>query len=306
MRVLGVRCDQLAEFVRPSSDALKIRELNDPDSDTGVDPFMIPEGLWSLRQLSRLSGASVATVKAALIRQGISVRQFPRVITPALITDIQSRARAGESSKTIASALNISLSSVNRTIRIDPAAQRSRSARWFEGHRARRRAAFLACMKEKTSRGCPDYMWLYRNDRDWLRTIIAENPSARASRVSRVDWEDRDQKLSVRIFECGAFLRSCPGKPRLISVAVIGRELSATDDFEKHLHHLPLCGAALAAIRETPHEFLERRLRWAINVSRLKGTSLAPSRLQRLIGLKNRTPSFNRLRLKLLAERMGL
>ncbi|WP_454838513.1 TnsD family Tn7-like transposition protein [Pseudomonas mohnii] len=305
MRILGLQCDQLAGVDRPPSEALKVRERDDPVSDSSFGHFVIPEGSWSLRQLSRLNGASVGAIKTALIRQGIAVRQFPRVVTPALIADIQNRATAGESSTAIASVLDISPSSVNRAIRIDPAVQRCRSAHRFEERRAQNRGAFLADIKEKMPRGCPDYMWLYRNDRDWLRTIIAESHAARALRVPRVDWEDRDQKLSARIFECAALLRSRPGKPRRISVAMIGSELSATDDFEKRLHHLPQCDAALTAIRDTPHGFLERRLRWAISESLLRGTSLAPSRLQRLIGLKNRNPLFDRLRLKLLADDVG-
>lgn len=304
MRMLGLRFHDLVTLERSPVVPVPVDHgVVRSEEKNGLEHMVFPAVPFSLRALAAVTGRSVGTVKTEALRRGLAVREFPRELLPHLIDDIRAMATTGASIAEIASRFSLSDASIYRAIRTDTETYGRRSVAKLEHRREQMRQEFLFEVNGgRLPRRCAQYMWLYRNDRQWLSTIIKNRHVKSTHRKPIVDWAKRDIQLSNGVSESVASIIGLPGKPIRVTVAKIGQVLLATDDFEKHLHHLPRCREALLKAKELPSEFLERRLRWALKKSLVDGTGFSTSRLQRLIGLKTRTPEFDRVRSKLIAE----
>lgn len=200
---------------------------------------------------------------AVLIDPDVSIKPaFERV--DKLPNDIWTLALSGADARAIASTLNVSQVSIYRSIR----AIKGGPAAWkyarFIMTRDHRRKAFEANYRLLKAHDCEGYAWLYRCDRDWLSSYIAEHGCTHSCRAHREDgFAVLDERLAGQIIECAARLRALPGKPVRISRSRIGREMNVLSRLEKQLSKLPLSAAALAEACESSNEFHARRLQWA-------------------------------------------
>ncbi len=105
------------------------------------------------------------------------------------------------------------------------------------------------------------YTWLYRHDRDWLKEHLPPRKRPKPSR--RVDWAERDARISQLIPEAVQRLHLQPGSPQRITIATIGRGIGYAAMIQQHLDLLPLTAAALAGAEESRIAFAIRRIRWA-------------------------------------------
>ena len=303
MLTLDIELSQLVSPLVLSGAPLLPEHL--PDSlitDRGLNLIELPSGQHSLHESAALTGLSVQTVKEKAIQQGTTVHQYPRVLTSTVNAQIQSMARLGASAAAIATACSVSPSSVYRILREAPEIRLRRVFLRSKRQLNLRRVAYLEQRQSNHRAKGANYYWLYRNDREWLHKLAELLPVTSTKRRPRVDWGGRDIDMSALITKCATSMKSGPGKPVRVSAAAIGRELDATDLFEKHLHHLPRCRSTLENSKESADEFLERRLRWAIEQVIQSERTPVPSRLQRLAGIRTRTTAFEEIRLRLISE----
>ena len=131
------------------------------------------------------------------------------------------------------------------------------------------------------------YMWLYRNDRYWLRNFTAEH--ATLNRVilnQRVDWDARDQALASSVAEAFENLKASESKPTKITVASLARELGQLAIIQKHPLKLPRTLAAIHARVETREDYAIRRIIWATQHFKHEKKHLKSWQLERLAGLR--------------------
>lgn len=112
------------------------------------------------------------------------------------------------------------------------------------------------------------YVWLHRNDHEWL---LSNRPAVRAKASGRHKaqntmlrkWQERDRQLAPHVSAAVLRLRSAPGRPRKITLLAIERELGQPGVFHTGLCKMPITKAVCDAACETVEEFCRRKLLWA-------------------------------------------
>lgn len=118
-----------------------------------------------------------------------------------------------------------------------------------------------------------DYSWLYRNDREWLQSVLSYQPK-QSKRKSRVNWNQRDKEIAKEINQVILNLRSGENKPERITLSRIGRSIGKLALLERHLHKLPICQGILNINLETEEQYQIRKIDWALK--RIKQQSARP------------------------------
>jgi hypothetical protein len=192
------------------------------------------------------------------------------------------RALSGADAKTIASETGKSVTCVYRTIRaISDGPDRWKVAR-LSKQLGDRRNRFEGDYRARLAHECRDYVWLHRNDREWLSQLTQEPGKAHRPCGQQIErFKEIDLNLANDVVHCAERLRALPGKPFLISRTKIGRELHVLSRFEKQLNKLPYCAAALASECETLDAFHRRRLSWAERKLKLDGKPITQSSIYR-------------------------
>jgi hypothetical protein len=128
------------------------------------------------------------------------------------------------------------------------------------------------------------YMWLYRNDRDWLKAYMP--PRQQTLSPSRVDWESRDTQWAIAAKLSAERLKNAPERPVQITVAAIARDISQLANIQKHLDKLPLTAQVLAEVVETREQFAVRRVEYAAECFRQENVYPKEWQLVRRAGLR--------------------
>lgn len=120
----------------------------------------------------------------------------------------------------------------------------------------------LASRKELISIASFLYLWLRKNDTEWIESH-SPSPLDKGRKVPRVDWEKLDCELSEAIIRSTIRIKAIQGKPVRASLAEVIREIGHQVHLEQRLDKLPRTSAALYAHIETLEDYAIRRLRWA-------------------------------------------
>jgi hypothetical protein len=115
--------------------------------------------------------------------------------------------RSGTSKAEVCLDFGISISTVNRLLRLNPAIEEVRNYRVKFGKNEQQRKKWNMAVIEnpgfcvnKIRRLIPNiYAWLYRNDKVWLSKQAKSLPSGRSGNNSKIDWKSRDEELCARI-----------------------------------------------------------------------------------------------------------
>lgn len=110
---------------------------------------------------------------------------------------------SGLSKNEVCSRFNLSISTVNRLLRSNPAHNQHIINNSFRILCETQRSAWLSITNQHPNASAniikkliPNvYAWLYRNDRSWLMLQTKNRPSGRGGNHVAVDWEARDEKL---------------------------------------------------------------------------------------------------------------
>lgn len=195
-------------------------------------------------------------------------------------------AEKGMSACEIARKHSLSLSTVYRAVRFSP----DGPARWrylrFKRELGHRRGRFVRQYQKRFAHDCSDYMWLYRNDHDWLAERLSFKSQRRLGRKPSPVFLKLDPSLESEILSCACTLFAIPGKPVWVNRSRIGRELGSSARFEKQLDKLPMCAAALDRVCETRQQFHSRRLVWAEQQLLQDGVRVTTSRVYRLASIR--------------------
>ncbi|WP_081492789.1 TnsD family Tn7-like transposition protein [Pseudomonas donghuensis] len=131
----------------------------------------------------------------------------PKKIRNELKDKILNAMLTGASKKEVCSRFEVSISTVNRLLRLNPlCCQQFINNRYLEKC-AEQREVWCSTVNQmpnasanKIKKLVPKvYAWLYRNDRTWLMSQTSALPSGRSGNHVAVDWDARDENLCVLI-----------------------------------------------------------------------------------------------------------
>lgn len=127
------------------------------------------------------------------------------------------------------------------------------------------------------------YDWLYRYDRDWLKTQPPD-ATTKGANPSRMDWPSIDAETAETI-KLEAARLSAQDPPQRVTRPALERALGTRGRLSR-LHHLPLCAKALIEVLESVEQFQRRRIIWAAEKLRERGEPISMHRLRKLARLE--------------------
>lgn len=146
-----------------------------------------------------------------------------------------------------------------------------------------RRACILQTINNLQNNKCTDvrknnskdYSWLYKNDREWLKSLMQRHHSQSIGKP-RVNWNQRDKEIANEINDVIIKLRMKQNKPERLTLSRIGRSIGKLALLERHLDKLPICQGLLKINLETEETHQIRRIAWAIE--RIKQHNIRPTK----------------------------
>ncbi|MDR4888384.1 TnsD family Tn7-like transposition protein [Fredinandcohnia sp. QZ13] len=127
------------------------------------------------------------------------------------------------------------------------------------------------------------YIWLYRNDREWLFKNLPPKLKP-VCKKNIINWENRDNDIFLLINN--EFLKLINTVPLVrITKSKIGRAVGKISLLEKHLDKLPKSRKLLEEVTETVEEFRIRRVRHAAKSLRNKHSRITRWKLVRAANL---------------------
>jgi hypothetical protein len=130
------------------------------------------------------------------------------------------------------------------------------------------------------------YMWLYRNDKDWMQ----KNSPSKLKPIcknKRVDWEKRYLELLSKVQVAYVALLS-KNPPVRITKSHLGREIRQKSLVEKHLKKLPKLRRYIEKMTESVEEYQKRRIIWGISKLNQENSELKVWKVVRYAGLKKK------------------
>ncbi|XLZ68733.1 TnsD family Tn7-like transposition protein [Massilia sp. SR12] len=169
----------------------------------------------------------------------------------------------------------------------------------FLQDRDARRSRFLAAPAGTSLRKAPDYMWLYRNDREWHLDALAQRKVLSTPHQNRLNWDGRDEILADKIGQLAKELIAGHHQQRITS-SYLALQTGVVATVEKCASKLPLTLAALGAAAESVEDFQHRRVEQIVSEMNGKGQVLKRWEILRRAGLKEPLNSHLELRLRQL------
>lgn len=255
-------------------------------------------GQHTLTQASQRLGLSVTTLATIARRHQIPFKSRPSVLTAQLRTCICDWLVTGESIGAIAQKAGVSRESVYRILAGDVQVKVKRRAvverRAQDLYRARWRQACEQhpglSLKQLRQKAPAQWSWLYRHDRTWLSEHSAARLPAQVARQPspprvRLPWKEITRQLLRALGVARDRLVRTPSAARATQQRLLAAVGASTDD----LRRAPAIENALARLAESDRQFVERRLKQALDQARSMGASRGGWSMIRIAGLRSST-----------------
>jgi hypothetical protein len=221
----------------------------------------LARGECTLTEANRRAGLSVTTLSILAQREGIALKLKPKTLTKTRTDALETALASRIGLPALAAASGVSQVSLYRILKARPDLARRRQCLLREEEVAVRRARYLEGLEGKVGRRSPDYIWLYRNDREFLLAALKLAP-AKTAKKRRIDWPARDAQFAKSIEDSVHQLLHVEPPAQLtktrLSLAT-GRQAVV----QKSIGRLPLTLEALRRHEESLASFLLRKSRWS-------------------------------------------
>lgn len=152
--------------------------------------------------------------------------------------------------------------------------------------------------------GSAIYMWLYRNDRNWLLAFNSKHISCPPIRKNKINWSIRDFSITKELFKVLYRSNDDLACPRM-SKSWFLHQLSKGNSISKNLHQLPLSSKFLSTYSEDTIAYQIRRITHAmIRLGYTESSTKDKWRILRLAGLsKERITQEAQIFLNMICEK---
>lgn len=260
---------------------------------------LVTEERLSLRAVAKRLGLDTTTARLYVQAGGGVVSRRRKHLSEAIEAEVAAQLEEGDDIADIADERGLSYSSVWRVLAASPSLRTRRDdcirQRDCSDYRARWEATLMTSavrgVKLAREADAAAYAWLYRNDREWLKSANAAWTRRPTSiRGHRADWPTRDRAAAVSILRVAAALAAQAGPPTRMSAARIARRAGVSALVEKHAQRVPNAIAALNCVAEGVAAFQARRARYWSSYLEAQGIQPAQWRIDRLAGMPRRIP----------------
>jgi len=298
-RLTSARQDKTLLTETSARPNISVRRVSRPSDDTPVWCVSLPELLiekgLSMTAAARILGKTTTTVRIHAERMGIVTKRRPKRITSDLESKIMKALRHGSPRSEIAQRYQVSLSTVDRLLATHKDVRDSHLQSQQLMRRALAHGRLVSSLANNPHWGRKqiradipaDYMWLYRNDRQWLEQQLNPRNMLRAASRRRMGKhnEGRDREYLRDLQDAAQQIMSRDQKPVRVTRSLLGRMTGLTSVIEKYLGSFPIIRESLPSLCESPAQFKHRRLSWAVKTLRDEGKGVLAWRLRRLAGL---------------------
>jgi hypothetical protein len=224
-----------------------------------IDPglmFRLSTGTVSARAAAKLAGVDIKTLMVKAASQGIEIKRRPKKIKTDRYAAIVDDLSSGLDKTMVASQYDISINTVTTILRTYSGLQ----SRWhaIRQQRAQKAARNSWQAVRDTNPGLATkalrliepaaYAWLYRHDRDWLRSHAV---SPRVTRLGRrVDWDARDAELAQIVRQAALEIFKASPNMRRIGLQALYQRLPALRVRLSALVRLPLTRRVIEQITQ--------------------------------------------------------
>ena len=129
------------------------------------------------------------------------------------------------------------------------------------------------------------YIWLYRNDKEWLNEYSPETKPTFNVNI-RVDWNERDKDILTSVEKAVNDLINTTDKPKRVTIGTIGSNIGLRSLLEKHISKLPKTKAFLENTVESVRDYQIRRIKFAIKELQKEGDDLQLWRIYRKAAIR--------------------
>lgn len=129
------------------------------------------------------------------------------------------------------------------------------------------------------------YIWLYRNDKDWLNENSPKYKPICDVNL-RVDWYERDIEVFAKVKKAVNDITNAKEKTTRITVSSIGSKIGLRSLLEKHISKLPETKAFLENTVESVRDYQIRRIKYAIKELQKEGDDLQLWRIYRKAAIR--------------------
>lgn len=130
------------------------------------------------------------------------------------------------------------------------------------------------------------YIWLYRNDREWLDSFRYYG-KLKIRKPERINWEKRDIELCELVGNAINQLITADTKPIRITISAIGKRINKQALLDKYLDKLPLTKECLERNIEGLEDFHRRKIKWAVKKLLLENKDPVAWRIVKTAAIKN-------------------
>lgn len=218
----------------------------------------------------------------------------PRYLTDAMHKALLQDLAQGKSIPAISQRFQTSDVSVYRILRMHPAVKAQRVKSIGHAERKSRRERFIGAITSANqanarSAAPRDYMWLWRNDKRWLDSVLKHRASGVIKKTKKIDWAARDFSLARQLQAVANDVRYLPGRPVRITIKELGRRVNRISWLEKFRAKLPIVSSLLETLIETTEQYQARRIQWAVAELTKQGKNVTRTAVQRLAGIGDRS-----------------
>jgi len=158
----------------------------------------------SVSRAAREVGIDTTTGIVWAAREGIATQRRPKILKPSVRDALTHLLQRGVSKARASAVGGVSVQTVTTLLRSEVGLHQAWKDAQFANARRKSRRRWLRRTTANPHSGVKAarmaepavYTWLYRNDRDWLRDQTDAMEKAIRSPQARVDWDQRDRRLS--------------------------------------------------------------------------------------------------------------
>jgi hypothetical protein len=290
----GVCVHDISAIERPASRRAPVRESSVPEWKTRLHEVLIAVD-FNLNSASKRLHVSLCQIAHEALAQGIRVplthqRASKRLAT--VLPQVHADLRDGMPQAQVLAKHHIGGWMLIRIMLDCPGlyeANRSAAAPWFVNMHRQKILALMASRNDVSRSSVREvlpgsYYSLLQADKDWFHAHVPRRARPPNSRRHKTDFPALDGKLAL--LAEGAVDKILSAKrPRQVTRSGILRCIRAMNKFGQYRQMLPLTESVLSTHAESRIQFMERKIRWAVQEMSGAGVAISVNLLRRKVGL---------------------
>jgi len=252
-RYVGLHGEAIPTDRRHVPPVLKI----EPPPDNRVQRFLdlIQNQKVSISGAAAAVGIDTQTGLVWATKAGHPISRRPKILTADVMAGLTAALRIGKDKQIVAAEFGVSVQTVTHVLQTEiglsekwHGARFAKLQRLSRGRWAKHFSKYPGDAQQDFRRSSPaSFMWLYRNDREWLAQQVASLQLRAGTNYSNVPWDARDRTLASQVLQAGLAIKLAQGAKR-ITLGQVCQKVSGLKSKLSQLKSLPLTRNAISSV----------------------------------------------------------